>query len=612
MGYDIQKQISFGNNDIITATTYDNMRRPQRSYRPFQMNTGHSYDANYQSDAISYYSGMGVPVGSNPYSEISYFNDPLNRTQLQGAPGDAFKIGSGKEIKYSYWTDIADSWMRTRKLDENNQAVDTYKDLFGNVTRSVVDSGGLNLTTNFSYDIMGHLTQSVPPDGNAYKATYSYNTRGLVTQKTSPDADTVKYLYDNNGNLRFIKDGNHKGSNPNNQNYGSTISSGSVTDTITLNMPGTLTFSAYEIFSNSGPICTLTLKPLNQNVTIASITANSTANVSSSVYLPKGKYTLIVSMSGAGLPYAFSYNCMTGFEFIYNKYDGLNRIIEEGEYQSNSASGNFTQTNANNASFPASSCLVTKSLVYDIASTDVLVAGQQTNLKGKLSYSFSYRLGTLAMTTFYSYDALGRVAWIVQKSPSTTSKKIAYSYDNQGNVIQKGYTDFTTNTNNYYTSYSYDKAGWLSSINSGTGGPSTQIQDAAYTYNGSGAVNQLILGAIPAQTINYTYNERDWLTQITSSNFWEHLGYNLNQEIGTGGSVSWNGNISWTSYYMINQNVTIPEMNQYPPGAPNTTSTVGYRYYYDHANRLMSATYGGYIWNVWGTTTALYNAGIHV
>jgi RHS repeat-associated protein len=605
LGYDIQKQISFGDNDIVTAATYDNMRRPQRTYKPFQINTGHNYDANYQSDAITYYSGMGVPVGSNPYSETSYFNDALNRMQLQGSPGDAFKIGSGKEMKYSYWTDVADSWMRTRKLDENNQAVDTYKDLFGNVTRTVVDSGGLNLTTNFSYDIMGHLTQSVPPDGNAYKSTYSYNTRGLVTQKTSPDADTVQYLYDQNGNLRFIKDGNHKGSSPNNQNYGSSLTSGSVTKTITLNMPGTLTISAFETYSIPGPTCTVTLKPLNQNVVITSITATSTAMVSSSVYLPKGQYNCTATMSGSGVAYSFSYNCMTGYEFIYNKYDGLNRIIEEGEYQSNSASGNFMQTNANNASFPASSCLVTKSLVYDTASTDVLVAGQQTNLKGKLSYSFSYRLGSLAMTTFYSYDALGRVAWIVQKSASTTAKKINYIYDNQGNVVQKSYIDLSTNANNYYTYYSYDKAGRLSTASSGTGGPSTQVQDAVYAYNASGSVNQLILGAAPAQTINYVYNERDWLTQCTSSDFWEHLGYNLKQEVGGGGSANWNGNISWASYYMINQNVTIPEMGQYPPNAPNTTSTVGYRYNYDHANRLLSATYGGCIWNVWGTT-ALY------
>jgi len=604
LGYDIQKQISFGDNDIVMAETYDNMRRPQRTYRPFQLNTAHSYDANYHNDAKTYYNGMGVPVGDYPYSEVSYFNDALNRMQLQGSPGDAFKIGSGKEVKYSYWTDIADSWTRTRKLDENNQAVDTYKDFFGNIVRSTIDSGGLNLTTNFSYDIKGHLIQSIPPDGNAYKTTYSYNTRGLVTQKTSPDADTVRYLYDQNGNLRLIKDANHKGSSPNNQNYTSIITSGSVTKTITLNMPGMLTISAFETYSISGPTCTMTLKPLNQNVVITSIAANNSTVVSSSVYLPKGQYNCVVTMTGSGVGYSYSYTCLTGYEFIYNKYDGLNRVMEQGEYQSNSASGNFTQTNANNASFPASNCLVTKAFVYDTASNDALVSGQQTNLKGKLSYSFSYRLGTLAMTTFYSYDALGRVAWIVQKSSSTTSKKINYSYDNQGNVIQKSYTDLSASSNNHNTYYEYDKAGRLSKTYSGISYAS-RVKDAEYTYNASGAVNQLILGATPAQTINYSYNERDWLTQCASSNFWEHLGYNLAQEIGgtPNGTPQWNGNISWTSYFMNNVNVTIPEMGQYPPSAPNTTNTVGYLYSYDHANRLLSANYGGYIWNTWGTTS---------
>ena len=368
-------------------------------------------------------------------------------------------------------------------------------------------------------------------------------------------------------------------------------------------MPGTLTISAFETYSISGPTCKVTLKPLNQNVVITSITANSSAVVSSSVYLPKGQYNCVVTMSGSGVAYSYSYTCLTGYEFIYNKYDALNRVIEQGEYQSNSVSGNFTQINANNSSFPASNCLVAKALVYDTASSDALVSGQQTNLKGKLSYSFSYRLGTLAMTTFYSYDALGRVAWIVQKSPSTTAKKIGKSYDIQGNVMQKSYTDLSMSSNNYYTYYEYDKAGRLSKVYSGTGGSSTKVIDAEFTYNASGAVNQLKLGAAPAQTIKYSYNERDWMTVDTSSNFWEHLGYNLNQEIG--GTPQWNGNISWATYFMNNLTVTIPEMGQYPPSAPNTTNTVGYRYSYDNANRLLSANYGGCIWNVWGTT-ALY------
>jgi RHS repeat-associated protein len=599
LGYDIQKQISFGDNDIVMAATYDNMRRPQRTYRPFQLNTAHSYDANYHNDAKTYYNGMGVWVGDNPYSETSYFNDALNRTQLQGAPGDAFKIGSGKEVKYSYWTDIVNSWTRTRKLDENNQAVDTYKDFFGNVARTVVDSGGLNLTTNFAYDIMGHLIQSIPPDGNAYKTTYSYNMRSLVTQKTSPDAGTVQYLYDKNGNLRFIKDANHTGSANNVlNNSGGQFVYNTTVETFTLTMPTqvnvTLGWRGGTTGSDRISISA------NGAVLLALLTNYQNPSVQGNIILPKGTYTDSVKFISGISPCVYSVSANNNYEFIYNKYDALNRLIEQGESISTSASADFTQTNANNASFPASNCLVTKALVYDTASNDALVSGQQTNLKGKLSYSFSYQLGTLAMTTFYSYDALGRVAWVVQKSSSTTSKKINYSYNNQGNVIQKSYTDLSASSNNYNTYYEYDKAGRLSKAYSGIS-VAYRVKDAEYTYNASGALNQLILGATPAQTINYFYNERDWLTQCASSNFWEHLGYNLAQEIG--GTPQWNGNISWTSYFMNNVNVTIPEMGQYPPSAPNTTSTVGYLYSYDHANRLLSANYGGYIWNVWGTTS---------
>jgi len=112
----------------------------------------------------------------------------------------------------------------------------------------------------------------------------------------------------------------------------------------------------------------------------------------------------------------------------------------------------------------------------------------------------------------------------------------------------------------------------------------------------------LTLGVAPAQTINYSYNERDWLTQCTSSNFWEHLGYNLSQEIG--GTAQWNGNISWSTYFMNNVTYTVPsqDMGLFPPGSPSTTYTVGYRYTYDKANRLLSGNFGGYIRSTWGMT----------
>jgi RHS repeat-associated protein len=423
--------------------------------------------------------------------------------------------------------------------------------------------------------------------------------RSLVTQKTSPDAGTVQYLYDKNGNLRFIKDANHTGSANNVlNNSGGQFVYNTTVETFTLTMPTqvnvTLGWRGGTTGSDRISISA------NGAVLLALLTNYQNPSVQGNIILPKGTYTDSVKFISGISPCVYSVSANNNYEFIYNKYDALNRLIEQGESISTSASADFTQTNANNASFPASNCLVTKALVYDTASNDALVSGQQTNLKGKLSYSFSYQLGTLAMTTFYSYDALGRVAWVVQKSSSTTSKKINYSYNNQGNVIQKSYTDLSASSNNYNTYYEYDKAGRLSKAYSGIS-VAYRVKDAEYTYNASGALNQLILGATPAQTINYFYNERDWLTQCASSNFWEHLGYNLAQEIG--GTPQWNGNISWTSYFMNNVNVTIPEMGQYPPSAPNTTSTVGYLYSYDHANRLLSANYGGYIWNVWGTTS---------
>ena len=411
---------------------------------------------------------------------------------------------------------------------------------------------------------------------------FVYNKRGLLQQKSIPDQGTTSYLYDKSGNLRFVMDAAHTGLTANNVNPGGSLTPpNSASGQFTLTMPGPVTIYANIVqWRGSG---SETIKIKANGVYVLSAQTSGTNNGSATLPLPKGTYTYEVTTGSGSSHFSWSVACQTNYEFVYNKYDALNRVIEQGEYPSSSASADFTRTNAENASFPGSGATA-RTLLYDTASTDAIAAGQR-NLLGKLSQVATYRLGSVALTTFYSYDDFGRVEWIAYRGFSSNGMKIAYAYDLQNNVTKKTFTDYANATNNNCWWYEYDQANRLARVFSGPDS-SSRIKEADYTYSASGKVTQLQMGATPAQTVTYTYTDRNWLSTINSAQFWEHLGYNTLTEIGSalGASAQYNGNTSWMSYSESGNNFTW--------GPPVSTTTLGYAFGYDNVNRLTAANFG--------------------
>lgn len=411
--------------------------------------------------------------------------------------------------------------------------------------------------------------------------TYAYNKRGLLEQKISPDAGTVNYLYDKNGNLRLTKDAAHTGSAGNSVYFNSNnaIAPYFASGQFTLGMPGRVSLSTRVYDIDQSEYITVRLKA--NGVILYQTSSQGWSGSSTTATLPKGTYTYEAQTTGSYGGFGYTVSCSTGLEFVYNKYDALNRVTEVGEYEASSPSADFTRTNANSVTFPSSGCVVTRSFLYDTVSTDPNASGQR-NLRGKLSLATSYRLGTVAVTASYSYDSYGRVEWIVYSGMGTTSRKFNYYYDLQGNTIKKVFTEIPSSINTYNWWYQYDQAGRLARVYSGSDSTSRQVE-ARYGYTASGKILKDTLGATPAQILSYVYGERDWLKSISSTQFWEHLGYDTIAEVGTvdQDTAQYNGNISWMSYY---------ESGNYFPNA--ATQTVGYGYKYDRSSRLISAGFG--------------------
>jgi RHS repeat-associated protein len=254
--------------------------------------------------------------------------------------------------------------------------------------------------------------------------------------------------------------------------------------------------------------------------------------------------------------------------------------------------------------FPTSNTLLTKKFVYDVASADAVASGQR-NLKGKISETNAYRLGSLCNRTFYSYDELGRVEWEVQSGLGTYAKKLYYWYDLQGNITKKGYVDLQSNYN-MYTFYDYDQQGRLWKVWTGTDpNGSGKVKEAEYSYSFGDRVSQLKLGAAPAQTVDYTYNNRGWLTSINdpdnmgTDKFAEMLGYDTRDKVGLvfPYTAQNNGNISWLVYRMAG----VSSAFWLPYYGNVNTDYIGRAFTYDSLNRLRQAPlgyqYGSYWFN---------------
>ena len=158
--------------------------------------------------------------------------------------------------------------------------------------------------------------------------------------------------------------------------------------------------------------------------------------------------------------------------FLSSSYRDVHVTRERGRSGS-SLRVNRVGFSISNTNFPTSSTLVWKKFYYDTLSIDRNAAGQ-TN-KGKRSYSESYRLGTLVIRTSYSYDNMGRVAWMVESGFGQHYQKLPYTYDLAGNITRKSWLDWVDGGRPAATTYSYDQAGRLTAVYDSSSGGNVHV-----------------------------------------------------------------------------------------------------------------------------------------
>ena len=549
------KQSNSG-NDIITHIEYDAFGRQTKEYLPY---TNDAPSLNYTdattaiSELTGFYSSYNGGT-TNPFSEKELEASPLNRVFKQAAPGDAWALGSGHEIKFDYQANEADevkffkataTWNATSQLydisisspqpfyaenqlyktitkDENwtsgkNNTTEEFKNKEGQVVLKRTYNNSEKHDTYYVYDQFGNLTYVLPPlaegvatqtilDNLGYQ--YKYDYRNRLVEKKLPGKQWEFIVYDKLD--RPIATG------PAFSPYGGSdigwmITEYDVFGRVTQTGWKQMTATASARQSNQGSVnggSTPFVLSANEILTQNYYDNYSYPNAPTIPTQIEGQNTVSTANKLRGLPTGswtkvLDINNPNAYELSYTVYDERYRPIRT--YTSNYLGG-FTQVDS------------------------------KLDWAGKTEYT----------KTYHKYDTNGTVITITDTFEYTDQDRLALHKQQIGQNLEQLIAKNT-----------YDELGQL--INKNVGGI-----DAT--------------GATGLQTVDYTYNIRGWLKGINDI-------YNLSTDVF---AFKINYNDAETATNLFNGNIAETLWNSNSDGG----FIRKYIYDYDDLNRL---NYGAYL-----------------
>ena len=334
-------------------------------------------------------------------------------------------------------------------------------------------------------------------------------------------------------------------------------------------MKGSETHDTYYVYDDKSNLC-FVLQPMYQSLANLDLYAfqykYDGRNRCIWKKLPGAGYMEMVYDNADRLVFSQDGNqrALTSGNWTYYKYDGLNRLTEQGTCTNKvTTSGTNvlvqhfydsyafrSQAGFNNSNFP------------DDASG---------NGKGALTASVATVLGSSnKIYTAYYYDIKGRVVKTVQSNPLGGYDVAAtvYTFTNKPATVTHTHTASGKTTRTEVYTYSYDHADRLLKVEHTLGG--TKITLADYAYDNLGRLQSKSLHGSATNKLTYAYNVRGWLTGISGSKFTQNLYYNNGN-----GTAKYNGSISSMTWK-----------------AGNESTVRGYKFTYDGLDRMLNATYG--------------------
>lgn len=645
----VNRAVTPAGKDLVTHFWIDFAGRKGRDYLPYEDTSAEVLGAfkNGAETRQDDFYGLLKNDGA-AYTNTRFERSPLNRPMQTASPGLDWEIGSGHEKDYAYRGNTAEENVRWWQIssgqpasfapygvntlivlstkDEQENEVLEYKDLQGRVVLKKVQAPGAQSAahtgwacTYYVYDDWGSLRFVIPPKAvelmdmakdwkkaiqdknfvNEFLFAYKYDARRRMVEKKVPGADWIYMVYDERDRLVLTQDGNHKevkvedvgGSSISVNKYQQKSYKISSTGSVSLlpgfefsagmegeffvsqtgsSIPGTWHFTKYDALDR--PVLTGEVALYGNRTEVqAALDAHGTKNEA-----------YVGSVSGSLLGYsniAYPSTAISMSNILsVNYYD----TCENPEAADNKFEYYLT-------------------LGYTADSDYPYVKGQLTGTGVKALGGGNYDW----LYTIYYYDDKLRNILSVSDNLLDGKDIVAtkYHFDGRIDKVERKHSNADSPTDPNYKqttlleTYVYDNAGRVKEVKHSIDG-ATPVSLVNNTYNPIGELTQKKLNGT-AQTIDYKYNIRGWLTHMNNGTdlsgndgFGMELKYNtVSSEIDNEGIF--NGNIS----AMIWRN------------GGEVIEGRAYLYDYDRMDRLTAATYKEKEGTTW-TSANTYNVDI--
>lgn len=243
--------------DVIKPYEYDDYGRMPRDYQsyPTTVNEYGVFRDNATSNSEDYFATLYGTAANEAYSYSTtvFEESPLNRVLKQGGPGEAFSPSDetnnatehvqhfeyqsniASEVRYfsidqasgallngpSHYAE--DELFKIRVEDENGNITEEFKDKLGRVILKRAFNGPDTYSTYYVYDDFGLLRWVLPPKAEADNGIpttdilnqvcyyYTYDSKKRLVEKKLPNVEPVYMVYDDRDRLVCIQDGVMRG-----------------------------------------------------------------------------------------------------------------------------------------------------------------------------------------------------------------------------------------------------------------------------------------------------------------------------------------------------------------------------------------------------------------
>jgi len=605
----VKQQASVNGKDLITPIAYDPFGRQAKEYLPYFEATG-LQDGSYRSNALATQEERSSSIYGDAfaYSEKAFEPSPLNRVEKQTAPGTAWKLGSGHEVKFSRRTNdnnpdgINDQvrlfrvnadglpvskgiyppgalWVEISDDEDDNRTL-TYTDKQGKVvlkksqdTADRESQGPVGwLSTYYVYDYFDKLRVVIPPQAskilaeigwnqsvnttlaNAQYFRYRYDARKRLIKKKLPAKQATNLVYDQQDRLVGFQDGNLAAKSSMNWLFTKYDGLGRIIRTgLTTDKRNREELQAYLD----------TLEANNASTTAKTAHTRSGSSFNSSKY---DGYKVYLASKSIRLRPGFRMKATANQSFTAhigkNEQQDSDKAWPEAE--ENILTVNYYDTYQLLEEFAYQS--PSSPLKGFEAQATVRVRGLQTGKKVK-----NLQTGVFYTTAIY-YDQKGRLIQTLSEQQLGGAIRQSIAYNFEGQPIQTVMEQSHPSPLQIYRTMHYHVSGSLASIKHGINITSEdQMQTlATYTYNDLGQQTVKHFGQDSGDQ-HYAYSIRGWLKSLGSSDvtlfkqdFYYHSGSEEKYYNGNIAGIEWSG---------------------------QDGKTRSYAYQYDNANRLLAAKF---------------------